>query len=184
MKLLCRSLLLLLTLPAVAQNCKYTFAIVVKDELNNIRQGVDSSTTEWLEKKMAKKYPDVCYRPGAPPLVFYVSDRPAVYHGTRTVSNDGTIKDRNTGEVIASTESDQRVPYDVNYRKIYLSVETDDTKGGWNVAHNFQGKTLHPTLYGFCTRNCHPEQKLFEAAIKWLHDGGLGDPMQTTLQRP
>jgi hypothetical protein len=179
MKLLA-ALLLMLSATAHGQNCKHTFAVVVRDELNNVRQGVGPKTLEWLQKKMVKKYPEVCYTPDVSPLVFFVSSTPAVYHGTTTTTNNGTISEPGGG-VIANTQTQQAVPYEVGYQKVYLSIETKDQNGEWHVAHNFLGKTLHPTLYGLCTRNCHPEQKLLEDAIKWLHDGGLTDPKQTVL---
>jgi len=50
--------------------------------------------------------------------------------------------------------------------------------GGWTVLHNFQGKTLCRAMYGMCISNRHPRHALIEDALKWMHAGGLTDPLQ------
>lgn len=179
-----------------SQQCKVTFSVVAKDDLNNMRQGFAPKTLEWFQKKMVKKYPDVCYSAGASPIVLFFSGRPAIYHGVQTLSststNDnpvtGTVTDtygqpvgQISGTVTTSTTTTNVVPYDVNYEVLYLSVETKLADGTWQVAHNFSGKTLHPTMYGICTHNCHPNHANIEQALKWLHEGGLTDPRQSVL---
>lgn len=154
------ALLLLLSSLSFAQ-CKVTFSVVAKDDLNNIRQGFQPKTLECFHKKMVKKYPDVCYDPGSAPIVMFFSSRPAIYHGTRTVSNSGTITDSTPGsdtygQEVAKTETDQSIPYEVDYSVLYLSIEQKQSDGSWKVMHNFSSKTLHPQMYGICTRNCHP----------------------------
>lgn len=171
----------LLLCSAVSAQCKFTYSIVAKDVLNNATQGASPEMKKWLTEKMAKKYPDVCYREGAQPLVFFISVKPAVYHGTTTVTDRGTVEDSRTGNEIATVSTHQEVPEEVEYHKIFLSLEKSTDDGRFIVAHNFQGKTLQNTMYGFCAHNCHPQQKLFEEAIKWLHDGGLSDPKQSVL---
>jgi hypothetical protein len=69
----------------------------------------------------------------------------------------------------------------VDYDQLYLSIEQKQPDGTWKVVHNFSGKTLHPTMYGICTRNCHPRNKLVEDALDWLQKGGLTDARQSTL---
>ncbi|MGH9546635.1 MAG: hypothetical protein ACRD23_15615, partial [Terriglobales bacterium] len=81
-----------------------------------------------------------------------------------------------------TTTTERTIPYEVDYNVLYLSVEIKGPDGTWRVAHNFSGKTLHPTFYGICTRNCHPNYNNIEKALKWLHDGGLNDPMQSVIQ--
>jgi len=194
-------LIVLLALPCAAE-CRVKFSAVYKDDLNNVQQGFGPKTLEWYEKKMTKKYPDVCYDPGPAPVVLFFSSRPAVYHGVKkystTTTQDnpvhGTVTDNSPGSstygqevgevngtVESSTTTEHSVPYDVDYDRLYLSVEQEQSDGGWKVMHNFSGKTLHPTLYGICTRNCRPSYALIENAVKWLHDGGLTDAKQGVL---
>ena len=188
---------LLLTASCLTQPtplCKVTFSVVAKDDLNNIRQGFSPKTLEWYQKKMTKKYPDICYTPAASPVVMFFSATPATYHGVRTLSTDnpvkGSVTDSNpssptygqkVGEVSGSVETSSAVPYEVDYHVLYLSLEIKLQDGTWKVAHNFSSKTLHPTMYGICTRNCHPNYSNIESALKWLHEGGLNDPTQSVL---
>jgi hypothetical protein len=165
--------------------CKILFTAVSKDELNNIRQGFQPKTLEWYQKKMLKKYPDVCYVPltETPVVVMFFSSKPAVYHGVRTASNSGTITDTTPGsdtygQQVATTSTDHSVPYEVEYQQLFLSIEQKQSDGSWKVLHNFAGRTLHPQFYGACVRNCHPNYANIERAVKWLHDGGLADPLQ------
>jgi hypothetical protein len=199
------AILLLLASAALAQNrsyCKVTFSVVTKDALNNYTQGLSPKAREWFQKKMTKKYPDVCYSEDAVPVVLFFSSKPAVHHGVRTYSTtttqsnpvQGTVTDANPGSstygqqigqvngtVETSSTMEHAVPYEMNYDVLYLSVEEGKADGTWQVRHNFSGKTLHPTLYGFCTRNCHPGYALIEDAVRWLHDGGLSDARQTVI---
>jgi hypothetical protein len=187
------AVLLLGSLSCFAQSqpaCKVTFSVVAKDDLNNTHQGFRPKTLEWFQKKMVKKYPDVCYSLGASPVVMFFSSRPATYHGTRTETStershtEGQI----TGDVDArysgtsTSTSTVAVPYDVDYDVLYVSLETKQPDGTWRVVHNFSRKNLHPTFYGICTKNCHPNYANIEDALKWLHEGGLNDPMQGVIQ--
>ena len=172
----------ILSAVAIAQTpCKVQFSFVFKDDLNNFKQGFTKDTEKWFAKKIANKYPDVCYSSNAQPLVLFVRAEPATYHGTRTVSNQGTITDSDTGQTVARTQTDQTVPVTVPYHVLYLSIERKEAGDKWIVLHNFRGQTLHPTMYGICTHNCSPQRHLVESAVKWIHDGGLTDPTQSTL---
>jgi hypothetical protein len=174
----------LYTLSAAAQSssvCKVTFGVVTKDDFNNMHQGLSPKTLAWFQKKMQPKHPDLCYSDGAAPVVLFFSSKPAVYHGTRTVSNSGTIHD-STGQQVATTETDQQVAYDVDYDLLYLSIESEQADGTWKVVQNFGGSTLHPTFSGFCIRNCHPANAAIEKALNWLEAGGLTDPTQSVAQ--
>lgn len=195
------AILLLLTSLSFAQ-CKVTFSVVVKDNLNNVRQGFGPKTFEWFQKKMTRKYPDVCYSTGTPPVVLFFSAKPDTYHGIRHYSTsethnnpvNGTVTDTTpgsptygqqvgevSGNVQTTTTTEHADPYEVDYDRLYLSVELAQPDQSWKVMHNFSGKTLHPTMYGICTHNCHPAYKMVEEAVKWLHDGGLNDSTQTVL---
>ena len=186
-------LLLLTSLSFAAEPCAVKFTIVQKDDLNNVKQGINSDTLAWLSKKMSKKYPDVCYETPSEnvTLVFFISAVPATYHGYRTVTHThdvpttGTVTDSdgNMSTINGTTTetSTSTVPEAVDYDKLILSIEKIGPDKKVIALHNFAGKTLHPTMYGLCTGNCHPAHKLIESAMKWIHEGGLNDPLQTVL---
>jgi hypothetical protein len=189
--------LLLFSAFAAAQTssaCKVTFGVVAEDDLDNIHQGLSPKTLQWFDKKMQPKHPDLCYSNGAAPVVFFFSTKPAIYHGTRVVTNstttsapvNGTVTNTSgeevgtfQGETQTTSTSSTAVPYEVNYDLLYLSIETKQANGTWKVVHNFGGSTLHPTLAGFCIRNCHPTNATIEKALNWIEAGGLTDPTQS-----
>jgi hypothetical protein len=68
------SVWLLVAVPCFSQSCKTKFTVVSKDSLDNVSQDLPAKDVEWFQKKIAKKYPDVCYvaySPGAP-IVFLI----------------------------------------------------------------------------------------------------------------
>jgi hypothetical protein len=192
-------LLLLSTLgfAQAGQTCKVTFAVVRKDEAGDLLNGFRPKTLEWFEKKMVKKYPGVCYSEDAAnaTVVLFFSAIPAVYHGVRTISTtdtsnspvNGSITDNNgqqvgtiDGTVATTTTTTSNVPYEVDYERLHLAIEYKFSDG-WKPVESFDGKTLHPTFYGFCTRNCHPNNSMIEDAIKYLQGSGLKTPRAAAL---
>lgn len=177
--------------------CKVTFSVVSQDTLKNVTQGLPPKDAEWFQKKIEKKYPDVCYaapNPGVS-VVFYIDVTPAIYHGTRvetdtSTHNDpvsGTITDQegNTaqvnGTVTSTTETSTAVPYDVNYGVFTLTVETAQQGGKWKAIRRFQQRGLYRTLYGVPLggKGHHPVHAVIEEAAKWVHENGLNNPLQT-----
>jgi hypothetical protein len=178
-------------------NGQRTFAVVRKDEAGDLLNGFRPKTLEWFEKKMVKKYPGVCYSEDAAnaTVVLFFSAIPAVYHGVRTISTtdtssspvNGSITDNNgqqvgtiDGTVATTTTTTSHVPYELDYERLHLAIEYKFSDG-WKPVESFDGKTLHPTLYGFCTRNCHPNNSMIEDAIKYLQASGLKTPRVAAL---
>lgn len=182
-----------------ATYCTLKFAVVVKDEFGNFNQGLGPKTTKWVENKLAKKYSGICYSKSAQPLVFFFSSTPATFHGVQNYSDtsissspmSGTVTDGSIGSTTygqqvgtisgtmqTTTTTEHSVPYEFDYQKLYLSIEQKRADGTWEVMRNFGNSGLCPTLAGFCVSNRHPAQTMLENAIKWLHSGGLTDPMQ------
>ncbi len=174
-----------------AQPCKVTFAVVRKDDAGDLINGFRPKTLEWFQKKMAKKYPAVCYsdEPDSSEIVLFFSQTPAVYHGWRTYSSTstsqspitGTVTNGNvssttygqqvgtiSGTVDTTTTTTNTVPYEVDYNHLHLAIEYKFSSG-WKPIEGFEGKTLHPTYYGICTRNCHPNNSMIEEAVKYLN---------------
>jgi hypothetical protein len=169
-------------------SCKVHFSVVRKDALNNVQQGLVGDDLKWMQTKMAKKYPPVCYVPPDPtvPVVFYIALAKDIYHGTRTVAQHGTVTDSTIGsdtygQTVATTETDQQVPYSSPYTILTLSVETQPGGKGesWTVRQTFQNNSLHRELYGVAVTNRHPYHLLIEQAMQWVQNGGLDNPLQS-----
>src|ERR1035437_5106082 len=95
--------LLFATVSALAQTkpaCT-SFTVVMKDKLDNVKQGLEPDDIKWFQKSVAKKYTKVCYAEPGPsvPIVFYITVTPAVYHGTEIVSQTSTHSDPVSGTV-------------------------------------------------------------------------------------
>jgi len=184
------------------QPCAIHFAVVWKDSLNNVRQGLRDADRRWVETKTAKKYPELCYDQGAPPIALWINVDDATYHGTRAVSHTnsdtspihGTVTDSNPssptygqevgevhGQVTTETTTTQQVPYSFDYNVMTMSIEQRQADGSWKVMHNFRHDTIQRRWYGVAISNRHPNQQLIESALKWIHDGGLTDSRQSVL---
>jgi hypothetical protein len=171
-------------------SCSTTFTVVWKDQLGNIKQGLSDSTVKAIRKKLSKEYPDVCYVEPDPSvaLVFYVSISSSTYHGSRTVTSQsaapvsGTITDPSgnvstiSGTETSTTSSSEPVEFD--YPVALLSIEVRQPDKTFKVVHRVQRKGLCPTYFGVCIANRHPNISLIEDAAKWLHDGGLTNPLE------
>lgn len=173
--------------------CRLRVTVVWTDQLNNVQQGLSGDELNWFKEKIEKKYPDVCYAAPDPsvPFVFVIMTSTATYHGTatETSTNDapvtGTITDENGNtSTISGHETITRsstVPRSFDYPLFTLSIETREAPGRFKVLHNFLRKGICPTLYGICMKNRHPNRGIIEDAVKWIHNGGLGDPLQSVL---
>jgi hypothetical protein len=182
---------------AWSQRCGVTFSVVKQDVLKNVTQGLSKNDEKWFTKKLAKKYPDVCY--AAPstsvPFVFLIVVTPDTYHGTRvetetsqhsdpvsgTVTDDEGNTGRYDGTVTTTTTSSTPVPYSVDYGIYTLSIESKLADGTYRVHHRFQQKGLYTALYGFIPvgKGHQPVHAVIEDAVKWIHAGGLTDPRQS-----
>ena len=187
------------TIPPVPASCKVLYSMAEEDPLHNINQGLlasgfkEKDGLKWL-KKMYKKYPDVCYvAPNTKEsLVFFIIESPAVYHGTRVVTQThktqsnttGTVTDNdgNTADINAdttgTTKSSVAVPYDVNYTSFTLTVEKKIADGHFQALRRFQTDDSYKPAWG---ARRHPILFVMEEAIKWIHNGGLNNTTQTAL---
>lgn len=189
-------LLLLFTAPAFASKksdrpvCATTYSILEKDTLGNVNQGANDKNLKWLQGDLEKKYPDVCYRPPSPAVttVFVVTVEGSTYNGSRVVANtansSGSVTNTtngNTGTYTGTTTSYSAVPYSFDYGKYMLAVETLGAGDKVTVHHRFAQDGIYHTLYGVPLggRGHHPEKALIEDAIKWIHNGGMEDSLQS-----
>jgi len=188
----------------IPASCKVLYSMMTEDSLHNINQGLlasgfkEKEGLKWLEK-MYNKYPDVCYV--APntreSIVFYIIATPALYHGARVVTQthntesttNGTISDNdgNRANINATsngtTSSSVSVPYEVNYNSFTLTVERKEGAEKFEPLRRFRVDGLYNTAYGFSWgKGKHPIANVMEDAIKWIHDGGLGNPQQRVAQ--
>jgi hypothetical protein len=112
---------------------------------------------------------------------------PDTYHGTRIVStqntNTGTVTDNEGGsaQYNGTSTSSTAVPYSFEYGKFTLTVETEAPDHSWTAHHRFEQNGIYNTMYGIPLggRGHHPEQAVIEDAVKWIHGGGLSNPLQT-----
>lgn len=180
--------------------CSTHFTVVTRDALNNVDQGLSIKNVQWFQKKLAKKYPGVCYAKPGPsvPIVFYITVTPDTYHGTRIVNNTSTasspvsadLTDQNgnttlvNGTVQTTTTSSTAVPYSFEYGIFTLSVERSRSDGKFDVLHTVQQRGIYSTLYGIPLggRGRHPVHAVIEDAAKWVNDGGLTGESQAPLQ--
>ena len=180
-----------------SQTCTVSFSVVKQDTLKNITQGLSANDEKWFHKKLAKKYPDICY--AAPslsvPFVFLIIVTPDTYHGTRVETEtsqqtnpvSGTVTDQegNTGRYegteTTTSKTSTAVPYSVDYGVYTLSIESKSSDGTYRVHHRFQQKGLYTALYGFIPigKGHQPVHAVIEDAVKWIHAGGLSDPRQS-----
>lgn len=180
-----------------SQTCRVSFSVVKQDTLKNVTQGLSSNDEKWFQKKLAKKYRDVCYAAPSPsvPFVFLIIVTPDTYHGTRVETQtsqqsnpvSGTVTDeegntgRYDGTVTTNTTNSTTVPYSVDYGIYTLSIESKSPDGSFKVHHRFQQKGLYTALYGFIPigKGHQPVHAVVEDAVKWIHAGGLSDPRQS-----
>lgn len=169
-------------------HCITTYTVVERDRLGNITQGAHKKDLKWLKGDLLKKYPGVCYAPPDPSVsvVFFFTIEPATYSGTRVVTDtantSGSVSDTNgnSGTYDGTTTSSTRVPYSFEYGKYMLTLETlVDHKVA--VRHRFEQDGIYRVIYGIPLggRGHHPEKALIEDAVKWIHEGGLQDPLQS-----
>jgi len=196
-------ILMLLAIPvgAAAKNkdngrppCATIYSVIQEDKLGNVQQGLSrSKDLKWADKDLEKKYPDVCYAAPDPSVktAFVITVTPATYNGTRVVTTtdttptSGTIADTSgqqvgTYEGTQTSTSSTAVPYSFEYGKFMLTVETFDADGKPVVRRRFQQNGIYRTMYGVPLggRGHHPAKALIEDAVKWIHTGGLDDPLQ------
>lgn len=185
--------------------CATVYSVVQKDTLGNIQQGLGKEKNlNWAMKDLEKKYPDVCYAPPDPSVktVFFITITPATYHGTKvetqTESHEtptsGTVTDTTPGsdtygqqvgtyegtQTTTSTSS-TAVPYSFEYGRFLLTIETFGADGKPVARHRFQQNGIYHTMYGIPLggRGHHPAKALIEDAVKWIHEGGLENPLQS-----
>jgi hypothetical protein len=176
--------------------CQTQFTVVREDALKNLTQGLSRKQAEWYEKKIQKKYPDVCYVDPAPyvRLVFFITVTPAVYHGTHVYTQtethdnpvDATATDQDgnqydvDGTVTTTSTTSTAVPYSVNYGIYRLTLETREGPHEWKARRRFQQRGLYGRIYGIPVgKGHHPVRAVVEEAAKWIHEGGLDNPLET-----
>lgn len=174
---------------APVQPCVITYSIIEKDTLGNVNQGASGKTLKWLTDDLERKYPGVCYALPSPNVrtVLLITVAPAVYHGTRLISNNedttGHISDTdgNSATYSGTTTSTTAVPYSFDYGKYMLTVETLGPNEKVTVNRRFAQDGIYRTMYGIPLggRGHHPAKALIEDAVKWISAGGLSNPYQS-----
>jgi hypothetical protein len=178
----------------IPASCKVLYSVLEEDTLHNVNQGLlevafhnkEKDGLKWLVE-MYKKYPDVCYvAPGDASVEFVIIATPAVYHGTRVEDSSNTVTNSSGQAVTDSsgspieTTSSLAVPYEVNYNVFTLTVERKKADGHFEPLRRFQIRGLYRTVFSIpFGKGHHPLTNVMEDAIKWIHGGGLNNPMET-----
>lgn len=163
--------ILLLLISSASSQCRKV-SIAWQDDLGDIIMGYPHSVSDKFPEKLAKKF-NFCYDPEASTVLF-LSGKPATYHGVQRRTDDsrvtGNVYDTGgaqTGTMDGKVETTTLTPYEVGYQLLYLTVQRN-IDGKKVVVQSFSGKTLRPTMYGACIKNCHPVEALITDAVKWL----------------
>jgi|HubBroStandDraft_3_1064219.scaffolds.fasta_scaffold137936_2 hypothetical protein len=204
MKKLLLLVVLAYSVEAIAASCKTPFTVIAEDALGNLGQGLSSKDADWLQKKIASKYPEICYAGTSvnTDVVFFIRVTPATYNGTQTVHStqtttepvNGTITDQNgntatiSGTEQTTSTTTAQVPYSVNYGVYTLWIQRRGVDGKFEVVHAFQQEGLYNTVtwYGVPIggggRGKHPEHAVIEDALKWIARGGLTTPSSSSVK--
>ena len=170
-------------------SCATVYSVVMRDKLGNLTQGASDKELKKLRGNLAKKYPDVCYAAPDPSvkIVFFLTVVPATYHGHKVVENttneSGSVmtNDGSSATYEGTGTSSTVVPYSFEYGRYMLTVESLNGSSV-TVRRRFQQDGIFRTMYGIPLggRGHHPEMALIEDAVKWIHTGGLEDPLQSS----
>ncbi len=188
--------------------CATTYSVVTVDSLGNTDAKLsDTKILKWASKDLEKKYPDVCYEDYRDPTTdpnpiktfLVITVTPATYHGTRVVTTtsttptSGSVTDSTPGsstygqqvgtyEGKQTSTSSTAVPYSFGYGRFMLTIETLGDDGNPVVRRRFQQDGIYSTMAGIPLggRGHHPGKALIEDAVKWIHAGGLGNPLPGT----
>ncbi len=188
--------------------CATTYSVITVDSLGNTDAKLSNpKILKWASKDLEKKYPDICYEDYGDPTTepnpvkafFVITVTPSTYHGTRIVTTSSTTP--TSGSVIDSapgsptygqqvgtyegkqtSTSSTAVPYSFDYGRFMLTIETLGSDGNPVVRRRFQQDGIYPTMAGIPLggRGHHPGKALIEDAVKWIHAGGLDNPLPET----
>jgi hypothetical protein len=165
MKLIVTALLLAIAfvaLPSDAQSthgiCSIKFSIAERDSLGNVNVGFSPDGQKWFEKKIAKKYPSVCYAKQEPNygIWFFIS---------------------------VSTQTEEVVPRIANY-PVYTLKIAHIHDGKTDVLRTFQRAKSGTTaggVSGIIATLKNPERDVISDAIDWL---SKADPTEISESLP
>lgn len=180
------------TAKQLPQTCKAKFGFAYTDKLDNDYRGIQGKELKEIQKKLTK-YGDVCYtaEDSTADYIFYVHTKPAVYHGTRTVTSTsthtdsspivGAVTDENgersringTVDTTTTTKTSSSVPEEVAY-EIYtldIMVPNRGEHTTYTRLHSFEQKSLHNAIYGIeYGKGNKPIISVIDTAAKWLHE--------------
>lgn len=130
--------------------CSIKFSLAERDALGNINIGFSSDGQKWFEKKLSKKYPNVCYAKQEPNagIWFLIS---------------------------VSTQTEEVVPRVVNYPVYTLKIERMH-EGTTDVLRTFERAKSGTTaggIPGLVATMKNPERDVISDAVAWLASADL-----------
>lgn len=157
-------------LPSCAQStdgpCSIKFSLAERDTLGNVNVGFSLDGQKWFEKKVSKRYPNVCYTEQKPNIGiwFYISV------STQT-QESATATTRISPNGMGGTTSNTTISPKTTELPIYTLKIGRFRDGKLEVLRTFQrtktGSTSG-TVTGFVRTFDNPEHDVIMDGVKWL----------------
>jgi hypothetical protein len=167
----------LAALPIHAQKksvpCTITFSLAERDTLGNVNVGLSPDGQKWLEKKVLKQYPNICYadQKANVGIWFYISVSTQTADSATATTN--TYPNGDGSSTRHTTVNTRPVEYPIYTLKIGRFHD-----GNLEVLRTFQrAKTASGgSVVGLIASFSNPEHDVISDAVEWLS--------QTTLDQP
>jgi len=150
--------------------CTLKFSIAQRDALGNVDLGLNTDDQKWLDKKVLKHYPDICYadQKANVGIWFYIA--------VSTQSQQSATATTNTypnGD--GSATSHTRVTPQTTTYPVYTLKIGQFHDGDLEALRTFQ-RTKTPsngTLTGLVSSFSNPEHDVILDAVEWLESSGI-----------
>jgi hypothetical protein len=167
----------LAALPIHAQKksvpCTITFSLAERDTLGNVNVGFSPEGRKWLEKKVLKQYPNVCYgdQKANVGIWFYISVSTQTVDSATATTN--TYPNGDGSSTSHTTVHTQPVEYPIYTLKIGRFHD-----GNLEVLRTFQ-RAKNPSggsVTGLISSLSNPEHDVIADAVEWLSQTNLDQP--------
>lgn len=157
-------------LPSCAQStdgpCSIKFSLVERDTLGNVNVGFSPDGQKWFEKKVSKRYPNVCYTEQKPNIGiwFYISV------STQT-QESATATTRTSPNGVGGTTSNTTISPKTTESPVYTLKIGRFRDGKLEVLRTFQRTktgSASGTATGFVHSFDNPEHNVIMDGVKWL----------------
>lgn len=157
-------------LPSCAQStdnpCSIKFSLAERDTLGNVNIGFSPDGRKWFEKRVSKRYPNICYTEQKPNvgIWFYISV------STQT-QESATATTRTSPNGVGGTTSNTTISPKTIESPVYTLKIGRFRDGKIEVLRTFQRTktdSTSGTVTGFVHTFDNPEQDVIMDGVKWL----------------